>query len=71
MIQMTQPFEYDEKFIEENAEEVTLNEGDFLYHPAGIWHSVKSNEDSVSINFSLKNLTMADFMSDSLRHLMY
>lgn len=26
--------------LEKNCTTVTLNEGDILYHPAGIWHAV-------------------------------
>ena len=63
---MFTPFEFDERALEESCEEVTLNEGDILYHPAGIWHAVKSDEDSIAINFSLKNLSVADLISDSL-----
>jgi quercetin dioxygenase-like cupin family protein len=44
--------QYTNEYLEKNCTEVILNEGDILYHPAGIWHSVKSEEDSISINFS-------------------
>lgn len=64
---MITPFEFSEEELEANCFEVTLEEGDILYHPAGIWHAVRSETDSVAINFSLKNLTIADFISDSLR----
>ena len=36
-----------------SGEKVTLSAGDVLYHPAGIWHAVSCDEDSVSINISL------------------
>ena len=42
---------------------ITLNEGDILYHPAGVWHSVTSTDDSISINFSMKALRMGEFVS--------
>lgn len=38
-----------------------------MYHPAGIWHSVLSVTDSVSINFSLRQLRMADLVTNALR----
>jgi len=63
---MFTPFQFDELEIERNNQSVTLNEGDIMYHPAGIWHSVFSDEDSIAINISLKNITMADLISDSL-----
>ena len=42
---------------------VTLNEGDILYHPAGVWHAVGCEEDSISINFSMKALRMGEFVT--------
>ena len=52
--------------LENNCFEITLNEGDILYHPAGIWHSVKSNSESISINFSMKTLRMGEFVSQAI-----
>jgi ribosomal protein L16 Arg81 hydroxylase len=46
---------------------ITLEEGDIMYHPAGIWHSVLSLTDSVSINFSLRQLRMADLVTNALK----
>ena len=41
IIYQSNQMEYDEKFLLENSEEIVLEEGDILYHPAGIWHSVE------------------------------
>ena len=71
IIQNFTPFEFNEAEIEDESFSVTLNEGDFMYHPAGIWHAVKTESDSISINFSLKSITLADLVTDSLRHVMY
>lgn len=51
---------------EKHCTEVILNEGDILYHPAGIWHSVEAIEDSISINFSLRHLRKADVIINAL-----
>ena len=48
---------------------VTLSAGDVLYHPAGVWHAVHCDEDSVSINVSLIATTYADLLSDAVRQL--
>ena len=58
---------YDKKRLIKESTTVVLNEGDFLYHPAGIWHSVESTEDSVSINFSLRQLRVADLIGNALK----
>lgn len=50
--------------------EVTLHEGDILYHPAGIWHAVEANEDSISINFSLRHQSKADIVTNALNMIM-
>ena len=50
---------------------VTLEAGDVLYHPAGVWHSVYCDEDSVSINVSLVATTYADVISDAVRQLLW
>lgn len=47
--------------------EVVLNEGDILYHPAGIWHSVEATEDSISINFSLRHVRLADIVTNAVQ----
>ena len=38
-----------------------------MYHPAGIWHSVESASDSISINFSMRQMRGADFIVNALR----
>ena len=53
------------------GEQVTLSAGDVLYHPAGIWHAVSCDEDSVSINISLIATTAADLISDAVRQLLW
>ena len=55
-----------ERLIKESTE-VTLDEGDILYHPAGIWHSVLSLTDSYSINFSLRQQRMADVVTNAVK----
>ena len=47
--------------------EITLNEGDILYHPAGVWHAVSCEEDSISINFSMKALRMGEFVTQAVQ----
>jgi quercetin dioxygenase-like cupin family protein len=49
--------------LDKNSTTITLKEGDILYHPAGVWHSVTSTEDSISINFSMKAMRMGEFVS--------
>ena len=45
--------------------EVQLDEGDILYHPAGIWHQVECvTDESISINFSLRQLRVADLIAN-------
>jgi ribosomal protein L16 Arg81 hydroxylase len=59
---------YNKKHLKENATVVTLEAGDILYHPAGIWHAVEStSDDSVSINFSLRQTRMADLLTNVIR----
>ena len=70
IIYQTCQLEYDERFLLDNCEELVLEEGDILYHPAGIWHSVECDEDSIAINFSLRNLNMSDMIGNGLRHVM-
>ena len=45
---------YNKTRLQKEATVITLNEGDIMYHPAGIWHSVESLDDSISINFSMR-----------------
>lgn len=58
---------YDKSRLSKESTTVTLNEGDILYHPAGIWHSVESTSDSISINFSMRQLRYADIVVNALR----
>eukprot|EP01117_Protostelium_nocturnum_P013424 TRINITY_DN5004_c0_g1_i1.p1 TRINITY_DN5004_c0_g1~~TRINITY_DN5004_c0_g1_i1.p1 ORF type:complete len:611 (-),score=215.35 TRINITY_DN5004_c0_g1_i1:63-1895(-) len=53
---------------DDEYETVTLTEGSFFYHPAGIWHRVECEEDSISINVSLIASTWADMVTEGLRH---
>jgi len=50
------------KELEDNSYSITLNEGDILYHPAGIWHKTNTDTDSISINLSMKTMRMGDFI---------
>lgn len=52
--------------MQKECTEVVLDEGDILYHPAGIWHSVLSLTDSYSINFSLRQQRMADVLINAV-----
>ena len=54
-----------------SGDQVTLSAGDVLYHPAGIWHAVSCDEDSISINISLIATTAADLISDAVRQLLW
>ena len=58
------------KQVDRDATEVVIEPGDFLYHPAGIWHSVKCDQDSCTINFSMQNINIAEIVTHSLKHLM-
>lgn len=58
---------YSKQRLVTSATTVVLDEGDFMYHPAGIWHSVESQTDSVSINFSLRQLRVADVIGNALK----
>ena len=53
--------------VPEDGDRVTLSAGDVLYHPAGVWHAVQCDEDSVSINVSLVATTYADVVADAIR----
>lgn len=46
---------------------VELRAGDVLYHPAGIWHRVECNDDSISINVSLMPMSWADVLVSALK----
>jgi hypothetical protein len=59
--------------IESRCESVVLQEGDVLYHPAGVWHKVETMEcdvNSLSINFSLFPATWAELTLDTLKQMM-
>jgi len=67
----TPGFSFDPKMQSERERAVTLRAGDVLYHPAGIYHRVVCEEDSISINLSLVATTWADLVSSSVRQLMW
>ena len=50
-----------------DATPVTLTPGSVLYVPAGMWHRVECEADSVSINVSLMGLLWADLVADAVR----
>mmetsp|Transcript_35339 Transcript_35339/g.46505 ORF Transcript_35339/g.46505 Transcript_35339/m.46505 type:complete len:132 (-) Transcript_35339:169-564(-) len=58
---------YDKTRLNKESTTVLLEEGDIMYHPAGIWHSVESTTDSISINFSMRQLRGADLVVNALR----
>lgn len=58
---------YDKAELSKKSTTVTLNEGDIMYHPAGTWHCVESSTDSISINFSMRQLRGADIVVNALR----
>lgn len=70
LLSMEFPFEYNRDEIESLHDSIQLDEGDILYHPAGIWHGVEWLTDSFTINISLKNLNKAEIISNALKHLM-
>ena len=51
----------------DDATQVTLRPGSMLYVPAGMWHRVECDEESVSINVSLMGALWADVVADALR----
>ena len=55
----------------EDCEEILLEPGSVLYFPAGVWHRVECEEDSVSINISLVSSNWADLISDSIKTLLW
>ena len=58
---------YSKERLMSESTEIVLNEGDIMYHPAGIWHKVESVSDSVSINFSLRQVRWAELICNALR----
>ena len=61
----------DRQRMEAECDAITLQEGDILYHPAGIWHSVESEEDSISINLSATGIRMGEFVTQALQGFLY
>lgn len=53
------------------ADEVVLNPGDTLYFPAGAWHAVECESESLSINISIVGLTWADIASSAIRTILW
>ena len=47
-----------------------LAEGDLFYVPAGTWTSIHPDTDSVFLIFSMENISLADFICDSLKHIL-
>ena len=54
-----------------HVETVTLSPGDSLYFPAGMWHKVECEEDSISINLSIKAMRYCDLVSSAIRQVMF
>eukprot|EP01064_Diplonema_japonicum_P027992 TRINITY_DN4207_c0_g1_i1.p1 TRINITY_DN4207_c0_g1~~TRINITY_DN4207_c0_g1_i1.p1 ORF type:complete len:555 (+),score=70.91 TRINITY_DN4207_c0_g1_i1:65-1729(+) len=54
---------------ESDYECVTLSAGDIMYHPAGIWHEVSTDEDSISVNLSYMHKTWGEILLDAAGHL--
>ena len=50
---------------------VTLHPGDVLYFPSGMWHTVETVEEGVSLNVSLMGTTYAEVACEAIRHIMY
>jgi ribosomal protein L16 Arg81 hydroxylase len=67
---MLHPMEYNRQEIVNKSEKIILDAGDFLYHPAGIWHAVECLDDSFTINLSMKNLNKTEIIGNALKHLM-
>jgi hypothetical protein len=49
-------------------EEVIMTAGDVLYFPAGMWHSVETLEEGISINVSLMATNYATVVTNALHH---
>jgi len=56
----------DEAFWQD-AHEVVMEPGSFMYFPAGMWHQVECEEDSISINVSIMGQTWADLIAEAVR----
>lgn len=53
---------------ETGVHSVVLGPGDALYHPAGVFHSVRCLEESISVNISLMGVTYIDLILSTLRN---
>jgi len=51
-------------------QEVIMNPGDMLYFPAGMWHSVETIEEGISINISLMSVNYASLVSSAIHHIL-
>ena len=61
----------DKEWFNKNCVEVILQPGDVLYHPAGIWHSVFCNEDSIAINLSMRAMRLGEFVTSAIQGELY
>ena len=50
---------------------IIMEEGDVLYHPAGIWHRVECMENSVAINISLFASSAAEVVCSALQQYLW
>ena len=48
----------------------TVESGDVLYHPAGVWHKVECLEDSITINISMIASSIAEIFCSNLQQLL-
>ena len=66
LVKLQQGGKFDYDHSEDGYEAVELSAGDVLYHPAGMWHSVETTADSVSINLSFVNKSWGDILRDTV-----
>ena len=67
------PFDKDGKPVRPDEAPFTvvdMKAGDFMYFPAGMWHSVETLEPGVSLNVSLMGTTYADVYCEALKHML-
>ena len=50
---------------------ITLQRGDVLYHPAGVWHEVRCTKDSIALNVSLTCASNASILTSCLEQLLW